>query len=137
MRSVYQLANASTSIPILSSVILQLLFLSLKDQSLAFLAGIWTSREEGLRYLKTVALLHAVAFLEAHTLEDDGMDFQTILPSILVALLDSDDQLSQAAFECISRIWVLAERPLHSVYEFDVIYGPSDSKLLLTSSDGF
>jgi U3 small nucleolar RNA-associated protein 10 len=128
MRAIYQLANASTSLPILSSVILQLLFSSLKDQSLAFLAGVWTDSDQEFRDLKAISLLHAAAFLEAHILEDDRMDFQTILPSIFVALHDSDAQLSQAALECISRIWILAQRPLRSVYHFDVIYGRSNGK---------
>jgi len=134
MRVVYRLANASTSLPVVSSAILQLLFLSLKDQSLAFLAGIWTNSDQKVRDLKAISLLHAAAFLEAHILEDDRMDFQTILPSIFVALQDSDTQLSQAALECISRIWILSEHPLQSVYQFDVIYGQSDGKLELRNS---
>jgi U3 small nucleolar RNA-associated protein 10 len=128
MRDVYRLANVSTSLPTLSSAILQLLFLGLKDQSLSFLSGIWTSSDQEHRALKATSLLHAAAFIEAHILEDDGIDFQTILPSLLVALHDSDSQISQAASECISRIWILADRRLDSVYQFDVIYGRSSGK---------
>lgn len=79
--------------------------------------------------MKAISLLHATAFLEAHILEDDGVDFQTILPSIFVALHGAESMLSQAALECISRIWILAERPLQSVYQFDMIYGRNNSKL--------
>src|SRR5260221_8836513 len=128
MRVVYRLANASTSLPVVSSAILQLLFLSLNDHSLAFLAGIWSNPDQELRGLKAISLLHAAAFLEARILEGDRVDFQTILPSIFVALHHSDTQLSQAAFECISRIWMLSEQPLQSVYRFDVIYGQSNGK---------
>ena len=129
MRSVYKLANASTTLPILSSAILQLLFSNLKDKSLAFLAGVWTSSDRELRVMKAISLFHAAAFLEAHVLEDDGMDFQTILPSIFVALDDAEGKLSQAALECISRIWILTGRPLQTVYEFDIIYGENSSEL--------
>jgi U3 small nucleolar RNA-associated protein 10 len=134
MRAVYRLANASSSLPILLSAILQLLFLSLKDHSLAFLAGVWTSSDDESRDLKAVSLLHAAAFLEAHALEDARMDFQTILPSIFIALHNSDAQVSQAALECISRIWILAERPLQSVYRFDAIYGRSSGGPALLNS---
>jgi U3 small nucleolar RNA-associated protein 10 len=134
MRAVYQLANASGSLPIVSSAILQLLFLGLKDQSLAFLAGVWSSSDQESRDLKAISLLHAAAFLEAQILEGDGIDFQTILPSILVALHDSDSQLGQAALECISRIWILADQPFQSVYRLDAIYGRSNGKPELTNS---
>ena len=62
------------------------------------------------------------------------MDFQTILPSTFVALHDAEGELSQAVLECISRIWILAERPLQSVYHFDIIYGGNNSKPTSTNS---
>ncbi len=130
MRSIYQLANASTSLPVLSSSILQILFHNLKDHSIAFLAGIWTaSSSEDFEDSRGISLLHAAAFLEAHILEDDGIDFQTIVPSLLVALQSPDSQVRQGALECISRVRMLAERSLKSVYRFDVIYGETNSML--------
>jgi U3 small nucleolar RNA-associated protein 10 len=130
MRSIYQLANASTSLPVLSSSILQILFHNLKGHSIAFLAGIWTAGfSENFEDSRGISLLHAAAFLEARILEDDGIDFQTIVPSLLVALQSPDSQIRQGALECISRVRILAERSLKSVYRFDVIYGETNSTL--------
>lgn len=127
-RSVYQLANASTSVPALSTTILQILFVTLKEDALAFLAGVWScENQEAFKDSRGISLLHAAAFLEAHILEDDGVDFQTIIPSLLVALQSTDAQVCQGAIECISRIRILTERKLSSVYRFDTVYGQNDS----------
>ena len=129
MRSIYRLANASSNMPILATTILQILFVNLKGDALAFLAGIWaTGGKEDFKESKSIALLHAAAFLEAHILEDDGIDFQTILPTLLVALQNPDQQVCRGALECISRVRMLAGRKLSSVYRFDVIYGHGDSE---------
>lgn len=126
MREVYNLSNISTTLPILASNLLQTLFVNLKSDALAFLAGIWCTVESIRHDLRSVALLHAAAFLEAHLLEDDGLDFQTILPSLLVSLQCHDLQTRQGALECISRLRLLANRKLVAVYRFDTIYGQSD-----------
>jgi U3 small nucleolar RNA-associated protein 10 len=81
---------------------------------------------EVLKESRILALLHSAAFLEAHILEDDGIDFQTILPLLLVALQDPDAQIRQGALECISRIRILSDRKLSSVYRFDTVYGDSE-----------
>ena len=115
--------------PILATTILQILFVTLKGDALAFLAGIWaTGGKEDFKESKSITLLHAAAFLEAHILEDDGVDFQTILPTLLVALQNPDQQVCQGALECISRVRILAGRKLSSVYRFDAIYGHGDSE---------
>ncbi|KDR78387.1 hypothetical protein GALMADRAFT_245550 [Galerina marginata CBS 339.88] len=124
MRSIYQLANASTTVPVLSTTLLQILFANLKADALAFLAGIWTvGGANGFNDSKSISLLHATAFLEAHILEDDGVDFQAILPALLVALQNPDSALCQGALECISRVRLLVDHKLLSVYRFDTIYG--------------
>lgn len=73
-----------------------------------------------------ISLLHAAAFLEAHIQEDDGVDFQTILPTLLVALQSNNTQICRGALECISRMRILAEHTFSSVYRFDIIYGQND-----------
>jgi U3 small nucleolar RNA-associated protein 10 len=115
--------------PILATTILQILFVNLKGDALAFLAGIWaTGGKEDFKESRSIALLHAAAFLEAHILEDDGIDFQTVLPTLLVALQNPDQQACLGALECISRVRMLAGHKLSSVYRFDVICGHSDSE---------
>lgn len=111
--------------------LLQTLFINLKDDALAFLAGIWINRaqensEEDL--LSVVALRHAAAFLEAHFAEDDGTDFQTIFPAFLVALQSQDMHIRRAASDCMSCLCRLADRRFLTVYRFDTIYGQSESK---------
>ena len=131
IRSIYQLANASTSVPVLATTLLQILFNTLKGESLAFLAGIWSiGNPDSFKDSQSISLLHAAAFLEAHVLEDDGVDFQTILPALLVALQSSASQMRIGALECISRVRILADRKLSSVYKFDIIYGENDSKYI-------
>lgn len=125
MRSVYQLANASVSrVPVVATTLLQVLFTTLKDDALAFLAGMWSVvADPEFEQSRDISFLHAAAFLEAHIQEADGVDFQTILPSLLVALQNSEAQSSQGASECLSRIHILVNAKLSSVYRFDTVYG--------------
>jgi U3 small nucleolar RNA-associated protein 10 len=93
-----------------------------------FLAGVWTSEVSSTSTdksstLQEIALRHAAAFLEAHVLENDGMDFQTIIPALLVALQNSASGVRKAAVECLNRVRLISEKKLKSVYKFDVVYG--------------
>jgi U3 small nucleolar RNA-associated protein 10 len=112
--------------------LLQTLFVNLKDDALAFLAGIWINRaqENSEEDLSTVALRHAAAFLEAHLAEDDGTDFQTIFPAFLVALQSQDVDIRRAASDCITCLCRLADRRFSAVYRFDTIYGQSESECI-------
>lgn len=127
MRDIYTLANRSSALPVLTSCLLRLFFLNLKTDALAFLAGVWTSSislaPDDDNSLQEVALRHAAAFLEAHVLEDDGVDFQTILPALLVGLQNRASGVRKAAMECLNRIRLISERKLRSVYKFDTVYG--------------
>lgn len=126
MRKVYTLANASTSVPRLTVNLLQGLFDALKEDALAFLAGIWTAPKSS-GDSNIVALRHASAFLQAHIAEEDGIDFQTILPSLIVAVQSSDQTQREAALTCIAQLRQLAEGKFSAVYKFDVVYGQSQS----------
>lgn len=125
MRAVYNLANRP-SFPVLTSSLLHILFVNLKSDALVFLAGVWTSESPMLidnSFLHEIALRHAAAFLEAHVLEDDGVDFQTIVPALLIALQGAIGSVREAAVECLSRIRLISEKKLKNVYKFDIIYG--------------
>jgi U3 small nucleolar RNA-associated protein 10 len=124
MRSVYKLAN-STIAP-LSTNLLETLFENLKDDSLAFLAGLWTNSVN--HEIRVAALHHAAAFLEAHRSMEQFVDFQTILPSLCVALQTLDTRGKEAAFGCISQMVLLTEKPFSVVYGFDTIYGDSSGR---------
>ncbi|TFK48252.1 hypothetical protein OE88DRAFT_1664727 [Heliocybe sulcata] len=135
MRKVYNLANSASTLPVLTSSILRALFINLGDDSLAFLAGIWTSCAEGdenpdARRVREAALLHSAAFLAAHDGTEKAVDFQTILPCLLVALQDTETAVRRAAVECISVIKSLSEaKEASSIYGYETIYGPSSSEL--------
>jgi len=130
-RQVYTIANASPNVPVLASSILRSLFASLQDEALVFLAGVWSSSLSLMSPpLKKIALLHAAAFLEAHVSEGDGIDFQTVLPALLVSLTDQDRGVREGALNCIARIRLASEGQLKSVYRFDAIYGSSNCTCL-------
>ncbi|KAJ7762738.1 hypothetical protein DFH07DRAFT_813302 [Mycena maculata] len=131
MRSVYKLANSSANTLLLTIALIRELFINLKDDTLAFLAGIWTTclASAADHSICVVALRHAAAFLEAHKEEADGVDFQTILPSLLVCLQSAEREIRAAALDCISILATLVEGRLSVVYALDVIYGESDAQL--------
>lgn len=131
MRTTYRLANSKKSLPAISAHLLRVQFISLKDDALMFLAGIWTSaptnsprkQEEEYR-VQQAALHHAAAFFIAHQSTENWIDFQTVLPLIIFTLESSDSGVREAAVECICILSKLneAEKPL-AIYGFDSIYG--------------
>ncbi|KAJ7222324.1 hypothetical protein GGX14DRAFT_663256 [Mycena pura] len=131
MRIVYKVANSSARVPLLTIGLMSELFMNLKDDALAFLAGIWTTCLESAaeNNICVVALRHAAAFLNAHKLEADGVDFQTILPSLIMCLQSTELETRVAAFDCISLLRDMAEQPFSTVYAFDTIYGESEAQL--------
>jgi len=69
--------------------------------ALAFMAGVWlTHGGRDIRYSRA-ALCHAAAFLAAHEYAEKTVDFQTILPALLVALQHPDRSIRVVASECI------------------------------------
>ncbi|KAG6888637.1 hypothetical protein C0992_007989 [Termitomyces sp. T32_za158] len=138
IRKVYKLANVSNSVPVFTTNVLRSLFVNLKGDALAFLAGVWTSSsdtDQNLINLRTVALHHAAAFLQAHLQEDDGVDFQTILPSLLVSLQSFEVDERNVALTCVSILCQLAERKFKKVYGFDTIYGKNENQLQYLDRD--
>ncbi|KAA1474189.1 hypothetical protein DENSPDRAFT_781033 [Dentipellis sp. KUC8613] len=132
MRTVYKLANSSTSLPLLSTALLRAQFINLADDALAFLAGIWLTNPRDVRQtpFRHAALCHAAAFLSAHESAEDTIDFQTILPSLLVALQDLDTAVRIVALDCLHLLVKLsAGKTAKAVYAFDSIYGQGSSQL--------
>ncbi|TFY70773.1 hypothetical protein EVG20_g2223 [Dentipellis fragilis] len=132
MRTVYRLANSSTSLPLLSTALLRAQFINLSDDALAFLAGIWLTnpRDVGQTPFRHAALCHAAAFLSAHESTEHAVDFQTILPSLLVALQDSDTAIRIVALDCVHLLVKLSDgKTATGVYAFDSIYGQGSSQL--------
>lgn len=134
MTMVYTLANAASALPLLSAYLLRALFISLKDDALIFLAGIWSSASKDLSteirtQIQLAALSHACAYLIAYEGAQGSIDFQTILPPILATLQSSSQPVRAAAAQCISALGRLgqAEKP-KAVYAFDTVYGTRSGK---------
>lgn len=143
IRKLYQLANLY--IPVVFAVhVLSLLFTNLGEDSLAFLASVWTADEPVLRascpsadaggahdaemadQLRIASLRHAAAFLEAHSQPQSpsqSVDFQTILPALLLAIQRPNIHIRQAAVDCIFALRASAQRTFSTVYALDWIYG--------------
>ncbi|KAJ7740997.1 hypothetical protein B0H14DRAFT_3515417 [Mycena olivaceomarginata] len=136
IRAVYELANSTSTNLLLTVGLLAEIFSYLKDDALAFLAGVWTTSRDSTPDLCVLALRHAAAFLEAHNKEADGVDFQTILPALVICLQSADPETRTAALDCIAVQRSLAEQRFSAVYAFDAIYGESEAKLqYLAQSD--
>ncbi|KAI0092311.1 armadillo-type protein [Irpex rosettiformis] len=130
-RSLYMLANSTTSLPAISRHIIRILVGSLGDDALKFLAGIWLNGANGVdSTTRYASLRHASAYLEAHFSTQRFVDFQVIVPALLVALADGDSRVREAGLDCVTVLFRLsqAKKPV-SVYAFDEIYGPGSTHL--------
>lgn len=148
IQSVYKFAITGLNAPVLTTSILGNLFITLKDDVLALLAGFWSDnlppippngkgvsdedQVEKAEFLRYVALKHGTALLNAHwsgTADREGgsgIDFQTVIPALIIALQSEERRCRDAAFECVTLLRGLAEKKFVSVYKFDVIYGADD-----------
>ncbi len=128
MRSIYKLSNSSSSLSAVPASLLRAQFINLANDTLAFLVGVWLS--EGDAQLRRIALSHALAFLSAHEATGQVMDFQTVLPALILALGDPDRGVRHQASECMRLLARLSTaKEAAAVYAFDTIYGESTSKL--------
>lgn len=131
MTTIYTLANTASTLPLLSAYLLRALFITLKDDALVFLAGVWSSSTfndsnvETRTQVQLAALAHASAFLIAHEGAQESIDFQTIVPSILAVLESPTQPVRFAAVQCLSVLGRLSQvvKP-KAVYAFDTVYGP-------------
>ncbi|ESK96722.1 u3 small nucleolar RNA-associated protein 10 [Moniliophthora roreri MCA 2997] len=143
VRDVYRLSNTLSAD--LKRIQLSALFASLKNDALLFFAGVWLSDSEDQRNvkdsssLKRLALNHAQAFLEAAA-EDDGagIDFQTIIPAVLVACCDHNADVRKAAVGLLGLIKrATMEKKFGSVYAFDLVYGGGDHAIQYLTQEEF
>lgn len=135
--AIYRLAHTGTSpaATSLSTSLLRSLFSNLVTaDTLAFLASIYTDTSTPSR-LKTVALQDAHTFVAAQILP---VDFQTCVPSALVALVDGGAKadgkaVRSAAIDLLSAVHDAMPPKTTAateVYARDVFYGSSSSSLL-------
>ncbi|KAJ3761867.1 hypothetical protein EV360DRAFT_36877 [Lentinula raphanica] len=142
--------------------VLRVLFTNLGPEAGVFLTNVWlrsdrTSDPKALAdeditpFWRTSTLCHLAAFLEAHTSTTPGkaipgkaiVDFQTLLPTIVIALSSPAQQSRKAAISCLTSIKALVAdengkgRKFDLVYAFDRVYGiqRSDADLQYLSPD--
>lgn len=132
-RKIYSTANALPSRGLRRDILTRL-FTSLQDDALLFFASIFASSCS--HELQESALYHACAFVDASTSAASGIDFQTILPAILVSLTHASQPVREAAGELLAKLKKGAEeRKFGSVYKFDGVY-PGANELQYLSQDG-
>jgi len=119
--------------PALRMYLIRNLFVSLQRDALVFLAGIWLNAKSGDALLIALALQHANVFLQAHISANVGVDFQTIVPALLVALQNSEPNVRRAAVQCFVSL-TKADQRFTEVYAFDAIYGASQGKYMVLDS---
>jgi U3 small nucleolar RNA-associated protein 10 len=128
MRSMYRLTNSSSSLSVIPASLLRAQFIHLADDALAFLMGIWLT--EGDTWLRKIALSHAFAFIAAHEATEHVIDFQTVLPALLIALGDIDRGVRHQASECVQLLARLSKaKQASGVYAFDTIYEKNTSTI--------
>ena len=121
--------------PALSATLTKTLFVSLGEDALKFLAGIWLQPrtvQVAFEPAQYSALKHAAAFMEAHYSTQRFVDFQTMLPAVLVGVQFNDRRLREAALDCVASLARLSQAKNPSdVYAFDAIYGASSGMMFL------
>ncbi|THU93396.1 hypothetical protein K435DRAFT_779869 [Dendrothele bispora CBS 962.96] len=133
-RQLYKLAHLLG--PALGVYLIRDLFISLKHEAMVFLAGVWLGAEdgEGDVPVQASALQHGLAFIQAHNSADVGVDFQTIVPSLLVALQSPEESVRRIATECFAVLNEMKHK-FTRVYAFDAVYGASQDQIQYLSQE--
>ncbi|KZT53175.1 hypothetical protein CALCODRAFT_60703 [Calocera cornea HHB12733] len=128
-RAVYRLlSNQGLASPARTQC-LKCLFSSLRDDSLLLLAGIWADDSSSAE-VRTSALSHGRAILQSHN-SGDLVDFQAIVPSLLVALSDGSRLVRSAAVKACKTLAEMysAGRKPKAVFAIDHLYGDESSQV--------
>lgn len=119
---VYAIANSTFVHPSLATKLLRSLLTQLGSDALLFFASLWSAPADATTpYLKVAALKHAAAFLRAHNSTEDKLDFQLLLPALLLAVQDDSKQVRAAALDVLTIIGQVKET--NDVYALETVYG--------------
>ncbi|WWC65921.1 uncharacterized protein I303_108543 [Kwoniella dejecticola CBS 10117] len=132
---IYAWSNSGSLPALLASSLLRSLFAQLGEDALLFFASIWTSQSSAA--LKTASLRHAFAFVSAYSGMKalQGIDFQIMVSSVVIALQDSEKSVRSAGVDLLKTMSVNAQNS-ENIYALDTIYGSrSDTVQLLKPSD--
>ncbi|KAK8849743.1 hypothetical protein IAR55_005078 [Kwoniella newhampshirensis] len=134
-KQIYLWANAGLLPASVSSTLLRSLLTQLGEDALLFFASLWTSTSSVT--LRTASLRHATAFISACSgvKSQQGVDFQILIPAILIALRDGEQVVRQAGVKVLKAMSGETEGSA-TIYALDTIYGDrSDTVQLLKSID--
>ncbi|WRT69783.1 uncharacterized protein IL334_006774 [Kwoniella shivajii] len=134
-KEIYHWSNTGLLPNSLAQNLLRSLLAQLGEDALLFFASIWTSRTSVA--LRTASLRHALAFVSAYSgiKIQQGIDFQIMIPSVLIALQDEAKAVRSAAM-AVLRAMASNAQSSENVYALDTVYGDkSDTVQLLKSSD--
>lgn len=126
-----------------SPTVLQSLLVALGSDALAFFTGVWIQSQantEARVTEATISLHHALALLQAHSQDavkgSKGIDFQTILPSLVIALRNPHPQIRKLATQCIAVLSEMCSRQKFvEVYMFDIVYGNASDIQYISQED--
>ncbi|KAG9005674.1 snoRNA-binding rRNA-processing protein utp10 [Tulasnella sp. JGI-2019a] len=123
-RDIYTLVNSASALYPLATTLLRAVFVNIKDDALLLLVGVCTD-DSSPPFLQCMALNHAKAFLVAQSAvqTDSALDFQIIIPALLVALSSLDKSVRLAAIECIEVMQSMHRERRCGVYAVESIYG--------------
>ncbi|WVQ66419.1 uncharacterized protein L199_004599 [Kwoniella botswanensis] len=134
-QEVYQWTNTGLLPTPLAQNLLRALLAQLGEDALLFFASIWTG--PSFTALRTASLRHALAFVSAYSgiRSQQGIDFQIMVPIVLIALQDSEKPIRSAAVDLLKAMADNAQSG-ENIYALDTVYGDrSDSVQLLKPSD--
>ncbi|ORX37624.1 hypothetical protein BD324DRAFT_650190 [Kockovaella imperatae] len=132
--SLYALSNSDILPVQLSQAILRSVLTQLRDDALIFLASVWTA---GPRHARVAALRHALSYLNAQSSSGrEKLDFQLIIPALLVAMQDKSKDVRTAAVGLLEKVSGVVEDGGSETYALNSIYGARSEKVqLLRQSD--
>ncbi|KZO97606.1 hypothetical protein CALVIDRAFT_536183 [Calocera viscosa TUFC12733] len=122
-RAVYRLLNQEGLASPTRTQCLKGLFAALRDDSLLLLGGIWADLASSPE-TRASALSHGRAILHAHG-SGDFIDFQAIVPSLLVALSDASAIVRAAAIQslkALGELYSTGKKP-KAIFALDFLYG--------------
>jgi U3 small nucleolar RNA-associated protein 10 len=122
------MSNSGRLHPALASSLLRSLLTQLSEEALTFLASVWTIKEvSATPALRVAALRHGLAFVNAYKVQTAGIDFQLVVPALVIALQDDSKAVRTAGVALLKAISGSGAKE-GAVYAVDTFYGSQSSK---------
>jgi U3 small nucleolar RNA-associated protein 10 len=104
------------------------------EEAMVFFASVWTGPESAA--LRTAALRHAQSFLKAYSgPNSEQVDFQLVLPALLVALQDAEKTVREAAAGLLKGLTASSSLAANGIYALDTFYGDRSGVFIRVKGD--